>query len=42
MRHTIFGEVTSGYDVVQKIEAAPSDGQDKPIDTQKIVTATIA
>jgi peptidylprolyl isomerase len=42
MRHTIFGEVTKGYDVVEKIEAVPTDGSDKPVDEQKIVKATIA
>ncbi|MEZ5278468.1 MAG: peptidylprolyl isomerase [Opitutaceae bacterium] len=42
MKHTIFGEVTSGYEVVQKIEAVPTDGGDKPIDTQKIVKASVA
>ena len=29
-RHTIFGEVTSGYDVVEKISKVPRDGQDRP------------
>jgi peptidylprolyl isomerase len=42
MRHTIFGEVTKGYDVVEKIEAVPTDGSDKPIDEQKIVKAAVA
>ena len=42
MRHTIFGEVTKGYEVVEKIEAVPRDGSDKPIDEQKIVKATVA
>ena len=42
MRHTIFGEVTKGYDIVEKIEAVPTDGSDKPVDEQKIVKATVA
>ncbi|RKX28540.1 MAG: peptidylprolyl isomerase [Verrucomicrobia bacterium] len=42
MKHTIFGEVTKGYDVVEKIEAVPTDGADKPKDEQKIVKATVA
>jgi len=42
MRHTILGEVTKGYDVVEKIEGVPTDGSDKPIDEQKIVKATVA
>lgn len=42
MRHTIFGEVTKGYDIVEKIEGLPTDGSDKPIDEQKIVKASVA
>ena len=40
MRHTIFGEVVEGYDVVQKIEGVATDGMDKPLEEQKIVKAT--
>lgn len=36
-RHTIFGEVTKGYDVVQKIENTQTDPRDKPIEPQKII-----
>jgi len=39
MRHTIFGEVTSGYDVVQEIENVPKDSSDKPLTEQKIIKA---
>lgn len=39
MRHTIFGEVVSGYDVVQKIENAQTGPDDKPITAQKIIKA---
>lgn len=39
MRHTIFGEVTSGYETVQKIESAPAGQGDRPILEQKIIKA---
>ena len=29
-RHTIFGEVVEGYDIVEKISKAPRDGMDRP------------
>ena len=29
-KHTIFGEVTEGYDVVEAISKAPTGGQDRP------------
>ena len=29
-RHTIFGEVVEGYDVVEKISKASRDGSDRP------------
>ena len=41
MRHTIFGEVISGYDVVEKIENVPTGSLDKPIVEQKIIRAYI-
>jgi len=37
MRHTIFAEVVSGYDVVQKIENTQTDTGDKPKSEQKII-----
>jgi peptidylprolyl isomerase len=39
MKHTIFGEVVSGYDVVEKIENTPTDKSDKPKVEQKIIKA---
>jgi peptidylprolyl isomerase len=38
-KHTIFGEVTSGYDIVQKIENTQVDADDKPFTEQKIIKA---
>jgi peptidyl-prolyl cis-trans isomerase A (cyclophilin A) len=29
-RHTIFGEVTEGYDVIERISKAPTGAQDRP------------
>ena len=29
-KHTIFGEVTDGYDIVEKISNVPRDGMDRP------------
>jgi len=40
-KHTIFGKVTSGYDVVQKIENTPTGKFDKPKAEQKIIKAYI-
>ncbi|MCP4650455.1 MAG: peptidylprolyl isomerase [PVC group bacterium] len=41
MRHTIFGEVVSGYEVVQKIENIKTGPGDKPVEEQKIIKAYI-
>ena len=39
MRHTIFGEVVAGYDVVQKIENSETTSGDRPVAEQKIIKA---
>ena len=41
MRHTIFGEVVSGLEVVQSIENTPVNAEDKPVTEQKIIRAYI-
>lgn len=40
-KHTIFGKVTKGYDVIQKIEKTPKAPGDKPIEPQKILNIKI-
>jgi len=41
MRHTIFGRVVSGYDIIQKIEGSDTDPSDKPVSKQCIVKAYV-
>ena len=41
MKHTIFGEVVNGYDIVQKMESSKTDPRDRPIDPIKIVKAYV-
>lgn len=41
MRHTIFGEVVLGLEVVQKIENTPTDADDRPLTPQKINRAYV-
>ncbi|NDV61889.1 peptidylprolyl isomerase [Puniceicoccales bacterium CK1056] len=40
-RHTIFGEVIEGYEVVEKIERTPTGRDDRPVDDQVIQSITI-
>lgn len=40
-KHTIFGEVVEGYEVVEKIAAAPRNGQDKPHKDISVKSVTI-
>ncbi len=40
-RHTIFGEVSSGLEVVNKINSVATNKEDKPVKEQKIIKANI-
>ena len=40
-RHTVFGEVTEGYDVVKKISEAPRNRQDRPLKDVRINSVKI-
>ncbi len=39
--HTIFGQVTQGYDIVSKIESTPTGQGDRPVQDQKILKAYV-
>jgi peptidyl-prolyl cis-trans isomerase B (cyclophilin B) len=41
-KHTVFGQVTEGLDVVDKIEGKPTDARDKPAEDVRIESLTIA
>jgi peptidyl-prolyl cis-trans isomerase B (cyclophilin B) len=41
-KHTVFGEVTSGMDVVDKIEGLPTGPGDRPLDDVRIESVTFA
>ena len=40
-RHTIFGEVVEGYDVVEKISQVPRSAQDRPLQEVKVNSVKI-
>ena len=39
--HTIFGEVTKGYEVVQKMDSTKTDALDRPVEKQKILSMKV-
>ena len=41
-KHTVFGQVTDGMDVVDKLEGLPTDAQRPPAEDAKIEKLTIA
>ncbi len=41
-KHTVFGRVTDGMDVVDKLEGLPTDARDRPRDDAKIEKLSIA
>ena len=41
-KHTVFGRVTEGMDVVDRIEATDTDARDKPSSDQRIESITFA
>jgi len=41
MKHTIFGEVTAGYDIVQKMEATKTGPNDRPVEPIRIIKAYV-
>ena len=41
-KHTVFGRVTDGMDVVDKIEDTQTDGRDRPVEDQRIESITFA
>jgi cyclophilin family peptidyl-prolyl cis-trans isomerase len=40
-KHTVFGEVTAGMDVVDAIDATPTDGRDRPTTPVTIDTVVV-
>jgi peptidyl-prolyl cis-trans isomerase B (cyclophilin B) len=41
-KHTVFGRVTNGMDVVDTLEAAETDGSDRPVTPQKLERVELA
>jgi peptidylprolyl isomerase len=41
MKHTIFGEVTQGYEVVKQIEGVQKDRNDRPVSKVQIIKVSL-
>jgi cyclophilin family peptidyl-prolyl cis-trans isomerase len=41
-KHTVFGQVTDGLDVVDRLEALPTDAGDRPVEPAGIETVKVA
>ena len=41
MRHTIFGEVVNGMDIVSKLEQVEKGASDRPVEDQQILSANV-
>ncbi len=41
-KHTVFGQVTDGMDVLDKLEALPTDARDKPQGDARIESVTVS
>lgn len=39
--YTVFGEVISGTDVIDRIEQAQTDGADRPVDDIRIISMSV-
>jgi cyclophilin family peptidyl-prolyl cis-trans isomerase len=40
-KHPVFGKVSSGMDVIKRIESTPTDGNDRPVTPVQVNRVTI-
>lgn len=40
-KHTVFGRVVKGLDVVRAIEASPTDRQDRPLEDVRVLNIDV-